>query len=82
MLVNLIKIGDSQGIKIPESILKECNINNNIELEIKNHTIFLKSVKPRSNWDKQFIKMNASDDKKILIDDKIDLEIEGENWEW
>ena len=35
---------------------------------------------PRKNWDKMFKQMHEYQDDEMLIDDKIDLDMN--NWEW
>lgn len=80
MLVDIIKIGNSQGIRIPKNILKECDISNQVEVEVKNHNIFIKPVNPRKNWEQFFKKMNENKDDKMLIKDNISLDLG--DWEW
>ena len=35
---------------------------------------------PRKNWEQYFRKMKESEENKLIIDDKIDLDTVG--WEW
>lgn len=42
MILDIVQIGNSQGIRIPKSILEECGINKKIDLEVKNNTITIK----------------------------------------
>jgi antitoxin MazE len=82
MLVNIIQIGNSQGIRLPKSILEQLDMNNKVEMEIEDNKIILSSVnkKPRANWPKKFEQMHLNSDDKMLNDDSIDLTME--NWEW
>lgn len=73
MIVDIIKIGNSQGIKIPKNILEEFGEPEKIELELKDHNIFLKPLTPRANWDKAFKEMNKNGDDKLLISDNLDI---------
>ena len=82
MIIDIVKIGNSQGIRIPKSILQECGITKKIDLEVKGHDICLKPVNPRVGWEKAFKKMRDNEDDQLLIDDTIDLDNEGEDWEW
>jgi antitoxin MazE len=47
MILDIVQIGNSQGIRIPKSILEECGINKKIDLEVKNNTITIKPVEIR-----------------------------------
>ncbi len=77
MLVDVVKIGNSKGIRIPSVILKECKINDKVELEVQDGKIIvIPQVKPRQNWDQEFKEMNKNGDDKLLIDDMLDLDME------
>jgi antitoxin MazE len=45
MILDIVQIGNSQGIRIPKSILEECGINKKIDLEVKNNTITIKKLR-------------------------------------
>jgi antitoxin MazE len=81
MILDIIKIGNSQGIRIPKNILKECGIQDKIDLEIKGHNILIKPLKTREGWEESFKEMRENNDDSLLISDDLDLEI-GDDWEW
>ena len=54
MILDIVQIGNSQGIRIPKSILEECGINKKIDLEVKNNTITIKPVEIRKGWEEAF----------------------------
>jgi len=81
MITKIVPIGNSKGIRIPNNILKQMNIDNTIELifDESDEKIILRPVrKPREGWDKSFKQMNVSDEDKLIIDDSLDLE----DWDW
>ena len=81
MIAKVIQIGNSKGIRIPNQVLKEMNIENQIELIIsdKKDEIILKPIhKAREGWDESFKKMRTVYDDKLIIDDSLDLK----DWEW
>ena len=82
MVINIVKIGNSKGIRLPKTILNQCEIDEKVDLEIEGKNIVIKPInkKPRENWDEHFQKMNTNGDDKLIIDDNIDLEMD--NWEW
>ncbi|MEE9431365.1 MAG: AbrB/MazE/SpoVT family DNA-binding domain-containing protein [Melioribacteraceae bacterium] len=70
MLTKVIKIGNSRGIRIPKSIIEQSGLNNEVELEVKNDRIIIKSVSnKRQNWDSAFKEMAKNKDD-ILLDVK------------
>ena len=81
MLTNIIKIGNSKGVRIPAYALKKCNITEKVDLEIVEGKIILIPIdKPRKGWDEKFKSMNANGDDILLIDDTLDADLE--NWKW
>jgi antitoxin MazE len=82
MKVNIVSIGNSKGIRIPKSILEQCNFNNEAELEVENNKIVIKPLKKkiRQGWDKAFKAMHERKEDVLLLDDSLDIEMK--NWEW
>jgi antitoxin MazE len=82
MKATIIPIGNSKGLRIPKAILEQCNISEEVSLEVKGDSIIIKpnKKKPRKDWDKYFKMMKEKEEDKLLINEKIDLETE--NWEW
>ena len=82
MKVNIVPIGNSKGIRLPKNIITQFNIENKVDLEIDDGKIIIMPTheKPRKGWDKQLKKMKINKEDKLVIDDKIDIEME--NWEW
>jgi len=70
MEVQIISIGNSKGIRLPKVILEKYNLDDKLELEMKDDCIVLKPLKtPRLGWDEAFKKMNAQKDDELLIPD-------------
>ena len=82
MLLSVVPIGNSRGIRIPKAILEQCNIRDQIELEVEAGRIILKSVHeaPRKGWEEAFRAMNTNNDDNLLISDDVDIDME--DWEW
>lgn len=75
MLMDIIKIGNSKGIRLPLAVLKQCGIDSKVELEIKDNYIIIKAVNnPRQGWAEAFKIMHKNNDDSLLIPDEIDNE--------
>lgn len=75
----LIKIGNSQGVRIPKAIIKQAHLENiPLEFEVTAQGLLLKPVqkKPREGWAEAFKEMAASGDDALLIDDGLDLDFD------
>ena len=52
-----------------ERILKECNISEKVEMEVKDGKIIIMPViSPRENWESEFKRMHKNGDDTLLID--------------
>jgi len=84
-MTTLIKIGNSQGIRIPKPIIKQAKLENSeIEFVVTKDGLLLKPVKKvsRKDWEKnikEVISRNTQEDEAILqewLDEELD------EWEW
>lgn len=82
MIVSVIPIGNSRGIRIPKSILQQLKIEGEVELEVHDKEILLRPInrKPRENWAQEFVKMHENGDDKLIINDLSDQD--DFHWEW
>ncbi len=82
MLVSVVPIGNSKGIRIPKSILQQLNIEEKVEMEVHDKEILIKPVtkKPREGWYEEFTKMHHRNEDELIID-KVGAEEEFQ-WEW
>jgi len=82
MRVSIIKIGNSRGVRLPKPILDHCGFHDEVELEIHNQELIIKSpVTPRANWGKSFKEMAANGDDN-LFDPTLPTEWDEGDWEW
>jgi antitoxin MazE len=76
MEADIIKIGNSKGIRLSKTILEKYNIKDKVELILEEGQIILKPVEtPRKNWEKSFEKMHLEGDDKMLMNDVFNDEI-------
>lgn len=81
MKAQIIKIGNSHGIRIPKAVLEETRMSGDVELEVTPEGILIRNVnKPRSNWDAMFKALNDRDDDLPL--DRISTGFEKKDWQW
>lgn len=80
MLVSLIPIGNSRGIRLPKIILDRLSVKDKMEMEVTEKGIILSPVKdpPREGWTQAFCKMHKNrEDVLEEIPDSGAFE-----WEW
>ena len=75
MKISIVPIGNSRGIRLPKSYFDELNIQNDVDVEIKNKQIVLSPIKncPRKGWEQKFKEMHEKYDDSLLISDELDI---------
>lgn len=70
MEIPVIRIGNSQGIRLPKTIIKKYNIKNSLKVILEKDKIILKPITElRQGWAEQFKVMAKNRDDQLLIDD-------------
>ncbi|OGQ54235.1 MAG: peptidase [Deltaproteobacteria bacterium RIFCSPLOWO2_02_FULL_53_8] len=82
MKVNIVSVGNSKGIRIPKTLLKQLGFQEQADMEIGKDGLVIKPVKgkPREGWSSAFKLMHERKEDLLSIDEKTDFEAEG--WEW
>ena len=84
MKTRIVKIGNSQGIRIPKLLLERSHLAEEVELEAEDHRIIIRSTKqPRQDWEDAFRSMaerggDALLDKNLLAQTRWDED----EWQW
>ena len=82
MRARIVKIGNSQGIRIPKPLLEQLKINEDVEIEVENNQIIIRPFSnPRVGWDDAFREMAENSDD-ILIDDVQTISHPWDETEW
>ena len=84
MRARIVKIGNSQGIRIPKPLLDQTGIIDDVELEVEKTQIIIRPISsPRTGWDNAFRAM-AQNGHDILIDgnENISHSWDEEEWQW
>ena len=79
----LIKIGNSQGLRIPKIILEQLNLSEEVELEVQENQLVIRPLTiPRFHWEEQFQAMAAPGDDQMLDEIPTLTTWDEEEWEW
>ena len=83
MKSNIRNIGNSKGIILPQSFLKECFIDDEVSIEVKDNHIIISAPDnaKRKGWDEAFKQMAANGDDKLAIPDVFEDE-DHADWTW
>ena len=78
----IVKIGNSQGIRIPKLLLEQSGLNAEVEVEVEGDRLVIRPApSQRVGWDAAFAAMaEARDDS--LLDDLTSTAWDADAWDW
>ena len=84
MKTALVQIGNSRGVRIPKVFLEQCQLHDQVELELRpDHLIIRPARQPRSSWDDAFRHMREHGDDTLLDEGALSATAwDTTEWEW
>ena len=83
MKIKLVRIGNSQGIRIPKPLLEQTGLSGEVEIGVEHDALVIRPAKKsRANWAAAFQKM-ADRCEDALLDEVPSLsDWDKDEWEW
>ena len=82
MRVKVVRIGNSQGVRIPKGILDSCGIRDQVELSVEEGRLIMEPLRQvRQGW-AEAAELMASRGHDGLLDPETSTEFDETNWEW
>jgi antitoxin MazE len=80
----IVKIGNSQGIRIPKVLREQIGLGEDVSLEIQGNQIVIRPARsPRQGWEEQFRAMAKHGDDRLLDADLLSpTSWDAHEWEW
>ena len=79
----LVKIGNSQGVRIPKLLLDQLHLTGDVELEVLDDRLIVRpSSRARADWAESFRQMAERGDDQLLDPDLVLTEWEATEWQW
>lgn len=84
MKTKVVRIGNSRGVRIPKTLLEQCGLQGDVELEVREGQLVLRSAtRPRAGWDEAFRRMREHGDDVLLDRDSLPLtKWDRAEWRW
>jgi antitoxin MazE len=83
MRTRIIRIGNSQGVRIPKLYLLQTGLGEEVELEVQNQEIVIRSIEhPRRGWAEAFQAMAKHRDDKLLDESLNQSTWDEAEWQW
>ena len=79
----IIKVGNSQGIRIPKVLLEQSGIQENVEIEVRDRQIVITAAaNVRAGWAEAFAQTADPQDEDVLLDNPTVTVWDEQEWEW
>ena len=82
MKTELIRIGNSRGIRIPKPLIEQCGMRDFVSMRVENDCIIIAPDRvPRQGWDEVFQAASAEADDPLL-ESLPPNRFDNEEWRW
>lgn len=84
MKARIVKIGNSQGIRIPKLLLERSHLAEEVELEALDNQIIIRAARqPRQDWEHTFRAMAKHGDDELLDQNlPVQTQWDEDEWQW
>jgi antitoxin MazE len=82
MKAKVVRIGNSQGIRIPKTVLEQCRLRDVVELDVQEGQLVIRNLSaPRRGWEDAFRQMHQHADD-VLLDETSATSTQWDRSEW
>jgi antitoxin MazE len=83
MKTQIVRIGNSQGIRIPKPFLEQSGIGKEVDIEVQGNQIVLRSLRrTREGWEEAFREMARRGDDGLLDEESLLTQSSWDEQEW
>jgi antitoxin MazE len=83
MKTDLIRIGNSRGIRIPKPLIEQCGLGDTVELRVDNRCLVISPKRSsRQGWAEAFRAAGSSEHDEFLLEGAAPNEFDREEWQW
>ncbi len=83
MKIELVRIGNSRGVRIPKTVIEQCGFGKTVELRVENDCLIISPERrPRQGWEKAFRAAGLSVDDQLLLKEREPNKFDHKEWRW
>lgn len=83
MRIELVRVGNSRGIRIPKSLIEHCGLGDTVELYVERDRLIIAADRPaRHGWKEAFSASVPSPGDPLLLGSLPQNEFDREEWTW
>ena len=78
----VVKIGNSRCIRIPQTLLEQADLTDEVEMTVEGNKLVIQSVRHhRQGWGAKFMEMAQHGDDRLL-DEPVPTHLNESEWTW
>ena len=79
MQAKLIRIGNSQGVRLPKAVVEQAGLTDKLDIKVSGDAVIIRSTKrPRENWDSAAAACHQSSEDRLRDWDAAANDFQGE----
>jgi antitoxin MazE len=79
----LVRIGNSRGIRIPKPLIEQCGLGETVELRVTNEGLIISpGRRPRQEWDNAFRAASDAANDELMLEITEPNEFDRKEWRW
>lgn len=83
MKANIVRIGNSRGIRLPKAVIEQCGFGRSVEIEVRDGRLSIMPVRgAREGWDAAFAEMRARGDDGLIDGEQAGSSWDDAEWRW
>ncbi len=83
MKANLVRIGNSRGIRIPRPLIEQCGLGRTVELRMEDGRLVISAHRGlREGWDAAFSAAQSSRRAPLLLSSLPQNRFDRQEWNW
>ena len=84
MKARIVRIGNSQGVRIPKPLIEEAGLDDEVEIRVHDKSLVISPLRrPRQGWSEAFESMAACGDDSLVHGDQVRASRwDKDEWEW
>ena len=82
MKIELVRIGNSRGIRIPKPLIEQCGFGDEVDLRIENECLIISPERPiRAGWEERFRAAGPAAEDELLLETVAMNDFDRKEWQ-
>jgi antitoxin MazE len=83
MKAEIVRIGNSRGIRIPKKVIEHCGFHGAVDIDVRDGELVIRATtQARKGWDEAFRRMHQCGDDALHDPDGATTEWDKSEWRW